>query len=163
MKSQKAEQKRIEALIVAEGSGAATRWMSLATAAMGGNAAARDEVARLIGCPVTALSQLWMVQGAALNVMTPAERTLDYRHTLQVLQAGAVAANKEANSFLANRLGAMRRENGLTQTELAQKAGVTLVTLQKLENGTNSLLGARVETVANIARALGKTVEDIIG
>ncbi len=161
MASWDSEQKRIEALIAAEGAGAAARWMSLATAAMGGNTEARDEISRLLGYQVSNLGQLWMVQGAAISVMTPVERTLDYNRAQQMVSKASL--DREANEYLANRLGQMRREKGWTQAQLAQAAGVTLVTLQKLENGTNSLLGARVETVANIARALGKTVEEIIG
>ena len=69
---------------------------------------------------------------------------------------------KDANEPLANRLKWIRKEKGMTQNQLACKSGVQLVTLQKLENGTSSLLRARVETATALARELGVTVEELV-
>lgn len=80
----------------------------------------------------------------------------------QALSAEKSAAS-DADEYLANRLGRLRRERGLTQQQLSNLSGVGLSTLQKLENGSNRLLGARTEIVLRLAKALGTTVEGITG
>lgn len=64
---------------------------------------------------------------------------------------------------LAHRLGDTRREKGLSQSQLADKSGVKILTIQKLETGTNRILGAKAETVLKLARALDTTVENLLG
>jgi transcriptional regulator with XRE-family HTH domain len=55
-----------------------------------------------------------------------------------------------------------RKEKGLTQQQLSEISGVKIVTIQKLENGTNNILGAKTETTYKLATALGVTIEDLI-
>lgn len=69
----------------------------------------------------------------------------------------------EETAYLANRLVTIRREKGLTQKELVAKANMPIVTLQKLENGTNNILRARTETTLALSKALGITVEELTG
>ena len=69
--------------------------------------------------------------------------------------------NSNVDLHLANRLGSLRRAAGMTQQQLALKSGVAITTLQKLENGTNRVLGARTEIVLKLAKALGTTVEGL--
>lgn len=60
------------------------------------------------------------------------------------------------------KLGDLRRAAGLSQQELSEKSGVKITTLQKLESGTNDLMGAKVGTVLALAKALETTVEDLV-
>ncbi|MBR4442531.1 MAG: helix-turn-helix transcriptional regulator [Clostridia bacterium] len=148
--------------ISSEGLGAAAKWFSIAAAASAGNAAAREECARLLGHPVENMGDTWSISVAAGELMTPGELA---RVTMEATQALNVlhGAQHDADEYLANRLGALRRERGLTQQQLSRLSGVGLSTLQKLENGANRLLGARVEIALKLARALGVTVEDLLG
>ena len=61
-----------------------------------------------------------------------------------------------------NNLKHYRTAAGLSQTQLAEKVGVSHRTLQDYEQGRKPLEGARAITVLNMARALGCTVEDLI-
>lgn len=58
------------------------------------------------------------------------------------------------------RLKALRKERGLTQTELADAAGVALMTVQRWEAGTNE---PRVSDIQKLAGALGITTAALIG
>lgn len=60
-----------------------------------------------------------------------------------------------------DRLRDKRTEAGLTQVELAQKAGVTARTVQNYELGTRK--PANMETVQKIADALGTTTQYLLG
>lgn len=59
-------------------------------------------------------------------------------------------------------LGAKRRLVGLTQKQLAEKAGISIRTIQAYEQGQKDFGQAAVQTVLKIARALGFTVEELI-
>lgn len=57
---------------------------------------------------------------------------------------------------------ALRKAQGMTQEQLAQKSGVKLSTLQKIERAGDMPPGTSVESAVKLARALGVTVEDIV-
>lgn len=61
-----------------------------------------------------------------------------------------------------NKLQEKRKEAGLSQSQLANKAGVPVRTLQHWENGDRDLRKAAVETVLALAEALGCSLNDII-
>ena len=61
------------------------------------------------------------------------------------------------------RLHDVRVDRGITQAELAERAGVSLRTLQDYEQGSKDLNRAAAETVVRIARALCVRVEDLVG
>ena len=61
---------------------------------------------------------------------------------------------------LAETLRAYRKEAGLTQTELAEKAGVSLETIWKTEKGKSY---PRLDVCVAIAGALGCTTSELIG
>lgn len=58
-----------------------------------------------------------------------------------------------------NRLKDAREREGLTQEELARKAGISRVTLSGLESGRMSV--AKTDTLIKIADALGLTVAQL--
>jgi putative transcriptional regulator len=60
---------------------------------------------------------------------------------------------------LGERLRRLRGEAGLTQAELAERAGVGRVTVVRIENGK---MYARTETLRRLARALGVTLADLL-
>lgn len=66
---------------------------------------------------------------------------------------------KQGREILANRLFNFRKEAGLTQVELARKAGIGRATLSRLENGEHS---PRYETLEKIAKALGVKVSSLL-
>lgn len=150
----------IKDAIRGEGPGAAVRWTEIAAGAMAGNAEARRECARLLGHEPANMGDLYRIMDAAREVMTYREAMDIGAKATQALSAGHSAA-KGADAYLSNRIGKLRRGAGMTQQQLAAKSGVNLVTLQKLENGKNRVLGAKVETVLRLAKALGVTVEEL--
>ena len=56
----------------------------------------------------------------------------------------------------------IRKTAGLTQEALAEKAGISIRTLQDYEQGRKPLDKAAAITVLTISRCLGCTVEDLI-
>ena len=66
------------------------------------------------------------------------------------------AANSEP------RLKTLRQSAGLSQSELAERAGVSLRSLQHYEQGSKDLRRAAGETLLAFARALGTTVETLL-
>ena len=58
-----------------------------------------------------------------------------------------------------NRLKMLREEKELSQTELSEKAGVSRVTINQIENG--KLRVCKTDTLTKIADALGKTVSEV--
>ncbi|MBO7171264.1 MAG: helix-turn-helix transcriptional regulator [Clostridia bacterium] len=68
---------------------------------------------------------------------------------------------------MTNTLKHHRTRKGLTQAELAARAGISLRTLQDYEQGRKPLAGAAASTVLKLADALGlcllSDVEELIG
>lgn len=62
---------------------------------------------------------------------------------------------------LAARLRALRTRAGLTQLQLATRAGLTPAAVGHIETGARTRPAA--ETVARLARALGVAVEELLG
>ena len=60
-----------------------------------------------------------------------------------------------------NKIKHLRTDAELTQEQLSIKSGVKLSTIQKLESGSNSILGARFETILRLAEALNVPVEEL--
>ncbi len=59
------------------------------------------------------------------------------------------------------KLKAARMAAGLSQSQLAEKAGIKLRTLQSYEQGTKSFDSARLETILSVAIACGCKLEDL--
>jgi len=60
---------------------------------------------------------------------------------------------------LGERIRTLRKQKGLTQAELAEKAGISRATLSKLENGLIAQIS--VVTLAEILNALGYELDII--
>lgn len=61
-----------------------------------------------------------------------------------------------------NALAYYRSVAGLSQSQLAARAGVSMRVLQNYEQGTRALRKAAAETVLHLAQALGVAVEDLL-
>jgi len=62
---------------------------------------------------------------------------------------------------LGERLLLLRRRAALSQHELAQRAGVDVMTISRLERGTKKRL--EVEPLARLSRALGVSTDSLLG
>ena len=62
--------------------------------------------------------------------------------------------------MLAENIKRYRMEKGLSQEQLAQKAGSTYSTLAKLESGANQ--NPTVKTLQQVARALEVSLDDLM-
>lgn len=60
------------------------------------------------------------------------------------------------------KIQAKRIEKGMTQTELAYKAGISVHTLIKYENGERLIDGAKIKTLLLLSRALHCSLTDIL-
>lgn len=58
-----------------------------------------------------------------------------------------------------NNLSEVRKDKGLTQEELAEKSGISRVTIANIERGTVTNL--KISTMLSLANALDSTVEEI--
>jgi transcriptional regulator with XRE-family HTH domain len=61
-----------------------------------------------------------------------------------------------------SKLKTFREAIGLSQSQLAEKAGVSVRTLQDYEQGQKPIGKAAAETVNRLAKAVGKNVVDLI-
>lgn len=62
--------------------------------------------------------------------------------------------------MLADNLKRYRAKIGLSQDQLARKAGITYSTLTKLESGVNQ--NPKVKTLQKLAKALDVTLDDLM-
>jgi len=60
------------------------------------------------------------------------------------------------------KLKAMREQKGLSQSQLAEKAGVSIRALQYYEQGRLNFDGSKIDRIFAIALALNCDIEDII-
>jgi len=67
-----------------------------------------------------------------------------------------------ANKKLPSRLQHRRKQCGLTQSELAQKAEVNIRTLQQYENKAKNINKASADTLCDLANILSCDIEDIM-
>ena len=75
------------------------------------------------------------------------------------MKHGGIKMNKTTEIFI-SRLDQARKEKGLTQRELANRVGVTEVSMSRYINGTRVPSGP---IVVNIAKALGISVDYLVG
>lgn len=58
-----------------------------------------------------------------------------------------------------NNLSEVRKDKGLTQEELAEKSGISRVTIANIERG--AVTNLKIGTMLSLANALDSTVEEI--
>lgn len=63
---------------------------------------------------------------------------------------------------MTKKLKEMRQSRGLSQSQLAEKTGINIRTLQHYEQGSKNFDHARIDTILRVCIALGCKLEDII-
>lgn len=61
-----------------------------------------------------------------------------------------------------NRVKTYRKKQGLTQTDLANRAGLNIRQIQKIENGEVQTENVTLKTMQAIAQALNVKIDDLI-
>lgn len=61
-----------------------------------------------------------------------------------------------------NHIKAYRKKQGLTQTDLADRAGLNIRQIQKIENGEAQTENITLKTMQAIAQALHVKIDDLI-
>lgn len=61
-----------------------------------------------------------------------------------------------------NRVKTYRKKQGLTQTDLATRAGLNIRQIQKIENGEAQTENVTLKTMQAIAQALNAKIDDLI-
>lgn len=61
-----------------------------------------------------------------------------------------------------NRIKTYRKKQGLTQTDLANRAGLNIRQIQKIENGEAQTENITLKTMQAIAQALNVKIDDLI-
>lgn len=61
-----------------------------------------------------------------------------------------------------NRIKTYRKKQGLTQTDLANRAGLNIRQIQKIENGEARFENVTLKTMQAIAQALNVKIDDLI-
>lgn len=83
-------------------------------------------------------------------------------HEADIKKFAEVMDKKLEEKSKVSRLQMARRNAGLSQSELSRKSGVSLRSVQMYEQRKKDINKARAESVANLARALGCQIEDIL-
>ena len=157
----KKDQYRVACKIKALGIGAGSKWCDIATAAMAGHQESIKAVEVMLDREAKTLLDLNIVQAAAYDVMTRGERETAYAEATRALK-NMTPSGPLGPKYLDNKLSDLRRVKGLTQAQLAQKAGVSLSILQKLENGSVDIMRSRTAITLRLATALETTVENLV-
>lgn len=63
---------------------------------------------------------------------------------------------------MTKKLKEMRQSRGLSQSQLAEKTGINVRTIQHYEQGSKIFDHARIDTILKVCVALGCQLEDII-
>lgn len=63
---------------------------------------------------------------------------------------------------MTKKLKEMRQSKGLSQSQLAEKTGINIRTIQHYEQGSKIFDHARIDTILKICIALGCKLEDVI-
>ena len=63
---------------------------------------------------------------------------------------------------MTKKLKEMRQSRGLSQSQLAEKTGINIRTLQHYEQGSKNFDHARIDTILRVCIALGCKLDDII-
>lgn len=61
-----------------------------------------------------------------------------------------------------NRIKTYRKKQGLTQTDLANRAGLNIRQIQKIENGESKTENITLKTMQAIAQAFNAKIDDLI-
>ncbi len=83
-------------------------------------------------------------------------------HEADVTKFADIVNVRMKEYYFETNLKRIRTIYGLTQAELAERAGVTLRSIQMYEQRNKNINKASVDTVYKLAKTLGCTIEDLI-
>lgn len=63
---------------------------------------------------------------------------------------------------MTKKLKEMRQAKGLSQSQLAEKTGLNIRTIQHYEQGSKNFDHARIDTIMKVCIALGCKLEDVV-
>ena len=86
----------------------------------------------------------------------------DTLHEADVTKFADIVNVRMKEYYFETNLKRIRTIYGLTQAELAERAGVTLRSIQMYEQRNKNINKASVDTVYKLAKTLGCTIEDLI-
>ena len=66
------------------------------------------------------------------------------------------------NNHMSNHIKTYRKKQGLTQADLANRAGLNIRQIQKIENGEAQTENVTLKTMQAIAQALNAKIDDLI-
>jgi len=70
--------------------------------------------------------------------------------------------NKDCRNNPVNKIAYLRTAAGLTQAQLAEKAGINIMMVSRLERGERLMKNTTLETALKLAEALGVEPKDLI-
>jgi transcriptional regulator with XRE-family HTH domain len=76
-----------------------------------------------------------------------------------IVELAAILLGMDAEKRLGRKIRELRKERRMSQTELAEKAGVALMTISRLERGEHD---PHVRTLWHIARGLGVSLFELM-
>lgn len=95
-----------------------------------------------------------------MSVVSSRSGQKSWRNLAEVVSLLDAMAERDEDHRLGTRLEDLRRSQGLTQEQAAQKVGVTVRQWQRLETGDSD---PRAGTLAKIAGAFGISINELIG
>lgn len=100
-----------------------------------------------------------------INKALPIETVLKMYHVLHeadVTKFFDIADERMRNSPSQSKLKRIRLARGISQKELAERSGVDIRSIQMYEQRRNDINKARAETLLNLSKVLGCTIEELL-
>lgn len=97
-----------------------------------------------------------------VNTFEDLQKMYDTLHEADVTKFADIVNIRMKEYYFETNLKQIRTIYGFTQAELAERAGVTLRSIQMYEQRNKNINKASVDTVYKLAKTLGCTIEDLI-
>ena len=97
-----------------------------------------------------------------VNTFEDLQKMYDTLHEADVTKFADIVNIRMKEYYFETNLKRIRTTYGFTQAELAERAGVTLRSIQMYEQRNKNINKASVDTVYKLAKTLGCTIEDLI-
>lgn len=97
-----------------------------------------------------------------VNTFEDLQKMYDTLHEADVTKFADIVNIRMKEYYFETNLKRIRTIYGFTQAELAERAGVTLRSIQMYEQRNKNINKASVDTVYKLAKTLGCTIEDLI-
>ena len=124
------------------------------------SAEAKRELAELTGWEIKTSADVWRVMGAVEAAVPAHWPRYDEARTMQRMRGTIIAPPREGDVI--SSLARVRRCKGLTQAQLAEKAGMPQQTISRLERGGREIGNVRADTLMRLAEALGVKIEELL-